>query len=79
MMPYLFESKPVISDHFTVMGVNNPKESQKKLKKLQERQNQAVGNLPKLKSTAGAFHNDYGMNKMSVFDSHDRSTKTYKH
>ena len=22
---------------------------------------------------------DYGMNKMSVFDSHDRSTKTYKH
>jgi hypothetical protein len=78
-MPYLFESRPVISDHFTIMGVNNPKESQKKLKKLQERQHQAAGNLPKLKASQGAGGNDYGMNKMSVFDSHDRSTKTYKH
>ena len=35
-MPYLFESKPVYADHFTVMGVNNPRESQKKLKKMQQ-------------------------------------------
>jgi len=35
-MPYLFESKPVLPDHFTVMGVNNARESQKKLKRMQQ-------------------------------------------
>jgi hypothetical protein len=68
-MPYLFESKPVISDHFTVLGVNNARESQKKLKKMQQdKQSQAISNLPKLKPSATANRPDYGMNKASVFD-----------
>lgn len=79
-MPYLFESKPVFSDHFHVMGVNNARESQKKLKRMQqEKQSQAIGNLPKLKPRAAAGGADYGTKKSSVFDSHDRATKTFKH